>query len=87
MVISEAQTHSELIDEQLGLAAWSIKDPLQVIKEFDILTSLLEGISESCKSYADHQFSDYVLLGKDGKPLILPVESNHILTLTERLAA
>lgn len=69
MAISEAQTRSELIDQQLGLAGWNVKDPLQVIEEFDILTSLPEGVAEPCTPYTGHQFSDYVLLGKDGKPL------------------
>ena len=37
---SEAQTRSELIDLQLETAGWNVKDPTQVIEEFDIVTAL-----------------------------------------------
>lgn len=69
MTKSEVQTRSELIDTQLALSGWNVKDPTQVIEEFDILTVLPEGIAESRIPYEGHQFGDYVLLGKDGKPL------------------
>lgn len=66
---TEAQTRSELIDHQLALAGWNIQDPTQVVEEFDIVTSLPEGVAEPRTKFEGHQFSDYVLLGKDGKPL------------------
>ena len=66
---SEAQTRAELIDQQLAQSGWNVKDPTQVIEEFDILTGLPEGVAEPRTSYEGHQFSDYVLLGKDRKPL------------------
>ncbi|QEW05136.1 type I restriction endonuclease subunit R [Nitrincola iocasae] len=66
---TEAQTRSELIDQQLTLAGWIIKDPTHVVEEFDIVTALPEGVAEPRTKYEGHQFSDYVLLGKDGKPL------------------
>jgi len=69
MAKSEAQTRAELIDKQLGRSGWNVKDPSQVIEEFDILTSPAEKIAEARTQYACHQFSDYVLLGKNGKPL------------------
>ena len=69
MTKSEAQTRSELIDRQLAQAGWDVKDPMQVIEEFDILTALPEGVAERRTPYEGHQFSDYVLLGKDRKPL------------------
>jgi type I restriction enzyme, R subunit len=37
-----------------------------VIEEFDIHLTVVE---EPATPYAGHQYSDYVLLGKDGKPL------------------
>lgn len=46
-----------------------MSDPGQVVQEFDILVDLPEGIKEARTPYEGHQFSDYVLLGKDGKPL------------------
>ncbi len=69
MAITEAQTRAELIDAQLGASGWNVKDPTQVVEEFDILTSLPEGVAEPRTKYEGHQFSDYVLLGKDRKPL------------------
>lgn len=69
MTKSETQTRSELIDQQLALSSWNVKDPTQVVEEFDILTSLPEGVAEPRTPYEGHQFSDYVLLGKDRKPL------------------
>lgn len=69
MTRNEAQTRTELIDKQLGAAGWDVTDPTQVAEEFDIKTDLPEGISEPRTKYEGHQFSDYVLLGKDGKPM------------------
>ena len=69
MTRTEAQTRSELIDSQLAQSGWNVKDPAQVIEEFDILTPLPMGVAEPRTPYEGHQFSDYVLLGKDRKPL------------------
>ncbi|MCW0309616.1 type I restriction endonuclease subunit R [Pantoea ananatis] len=69
MFKSEAQTRAELIDHQLTLAGWNVKDPTQVIEEFDILNAVTAGVDESHTQKQSHQLSDYVLLGKDGKPL------------------
>jgi type I restriction enzyme, R subunit len=69
MTRSEVQTRSEIIDKQLAKSGWNVKDPTQVVEEFDILTTLPEGVAEPRTPYEGHQFSDYVLLGKDGKPL------------------
>ena len=66
---SEAQTRSELIDHLLIAGGWNVKDPTQVVEEFDIVTRLPDGVAEPRTRYEGHQFSDYVLLGKDGKPL------------------
>ncbi|WP_435626479.1 hypothetical protein [Candidatus Ferrigenium straubiae] len=71
MAITEAQTRAELIDAQLGAPGWNVKDPAQVVEEFDILTSLPDDVAEPCTKYEGHQFSDYVLLGKDRKPLVV----------------
>jgi type I restriction enzyme R subunit len=66
---SEAQTRSELIDLHLSQSGWNVKDLTQVVEEFDILTGLPEVVDEPRTPYDGHQFSDYVLLGKDRKPL------------------
>jgi type I restriction enzyme, R subunit len=67
--MNEAQTRKELIDKQLQEAGWNINDQTQVISEFDIKVDLPDGVSEPLTPYQGHQFSDYVLLGKNGKPL------------------
>lgn len=69
MTISEAKTRAELIDQQLAQSGWNVKDPTQVVEEFDILIGLPHRVAEPSTPYASHQFSDYVLLGKDRKPL------------------
>jgi len=69
MTKSEAQTRADLIDKQLGKSGWNVKDPMQVVEEYDIQVALPEGFSEPTTQYQGHQFSDYVLLAKDGKPL------------------
>jgi type I restriction enzyme R subunit len=67
--MNEAQTRKKLIDKQLQEAGWNINDQTQVISEFDIKIDLPDGVSEPLTPYQGHQFSDYVLLGKNGKPL------------------
>ncbi len=66
---NEKQTRKELIDKKLLEAGWNVNDPTQVALEFDILVDLPEGVKEARSQYEGHQFSDYVLLGKDGRPL------------------
>lgn len=66
---NEAQTRKEIIDNRLKKAGWNVSDHIQVVEEFDISVPLPEGVSEPLTKYQGHQFSDYVLLGKDGKPL------------------
>lgn len=41
-------------------------DRTHIIEEFDIQVTVVE---EPIVPYGRHQYSDYVLLGKDGKPL------------------
>ena len=63
---NEKLTRKEIIDNRLKKADWNVSDPTQVIEEFDII---LTEMTESSNPYAGHQYSDYVFLGKDGKPL------------------
>jgi len=65
-VKNEKLTRKEIIDNRLKQAGWNETDRTQVIEEFDIHLTVVE---EPTTSYAGHQYSDYVLLGKDGKPL------------------
>jgi type I restriction enzyme, R subunit len=65
---TEKQTRKEFIDARLETAGWNVVDRTQVIEEFDIVVD--SGVlKEAPTPYAGHQYSDYVLLGKDGKPL------------------
>lgn len=63
---TEKLTRKEIIDLRLKKAGWIITDRTQVIEEFNIQLQIVE---EPTNKYQGQQFSDYVLLGKDGKPL------------------
>jgi type I restriction enzyme, R subunit len=65
-VKNEKLTRKEIINNRLKQAGWNVTDPTQVIEEFDIHLTVVE---EPATPYAGHQYSDYVLLGRDGKPL------------------
>ena len=65
---TEKLTRKEIIDNRLKQAGWNISDRTQVIEEYDISVDN-NLVKEAPTPFAGHQFSDYVLLGKDGKPL------------------
>ncbi len=65
---TEQQTRMELIDTALKKAGWNVDDPGQVVQEYDILVDPVQ-VAEACTPYGGHQFSDYVLLGRDRQPL------------------
>jgi len=65
---TESQTRKEIIDKKLAEAGWDVNDRTQVIEEFEIhITG--DYVKESVSEFAGLQFSDYVLLGRDAKPL------------------
>lgn len=65
---SESETRKEIIDLRLKEAGWNVADRTQVIEEFFVST--ISGETRAASSAAgEKQFSDYVLLGKNGKPL------------------
>ncbi|KJS12611.1 MAG: restriction endonuclease subunit R [Peptococcaceae bacterium BRH_c8a] len=66
---TEAETRKELIDQKLYAAGWDVNNLTQVSQEFDISVPLPDGLAEPRTPYEGHQYSDYVLLGRDGKPL------------------
>lgn len=65
----EKRTRKEIIDIRLKKAGWDVSDRTKVIEEFDIKVGLPEEVNEPLTPYQGHQFSDYILLGRDGKPL------------------
>ncbi|WP_026836540.1 DEAD/DEAH box helicase family protein [Gillisia sp. JM1] len=68
-MLNEAKTRKEIIDHRLKQAGWNVTDRTQVVEEFYISVEN-NFISEPTKSYSS-EFSDYVLLGKNGKPLAI----------------
>jgi len=61
---NEKQTRKQIIDLRLKQAGWNVADRTQVVEEFFVKVNPSEPeVSPGI------QFSDYVLLGKDGKPL------------------
>lgn len=66
---NEKHTRKQLIDLQLTQAGWDVADRSQVIEEYDIKVGLPDDVAEPQTPYQGHLFSDYVLLGKDGKIL------------------
>ncbi len=69
MTKNEAQTRQKIIDQRLKLSGWEVKNPAHVTEELDIWIGLPSGVAEPQTLYQGHLFADYVLLGKDGKPL------------------
>jgi type I site-specific restriction endonuclease len=63
----EQITRKELIDLRLKKAGWNVGDFSQVVEEFNVKTDA-KSFAEPYVPYGN-QFIDYVLLGKDGKPL------------------
>lgn len=64
---NEKLTRKEIIDDRLKQAGWNVADRTQVIEEFFISVEN-NVVNEPATSY-NTEFSDYVLLGKDGNPL------------------
>ena len=60
-------TRKEIIDNRLKQAGWNVTNRTQVIEEFFISVEN-NVVNEPTTTYSS-EFSDYVLLGKDGKPL------------------
>lgn len=64
---NEKLTRKEIIDNRLKQAGWNVADRTQVIEEFFISVET-NVVNEPATPY-NSEFSDYVLLGKDGNPL------------------
>jgi type I site-specific restriction endonuclease len=61
MSLTEAETRRNLIDTNLRLAGWDLRDPSQVIPELDI--HLAQAVMERpATPYVRHQFADYGLV-------------------------
>ncbi len=63
---SEAQTRKDIIDHRLREAGWNLDERTQVVEEIPVETTQTDVLQEPAVPYGV-QFSDYALLGKDGK--------------------
>ena len=66
---TEKATRKEIIDKKLLAAGWDVNNLAKVSQEFEITVPLPEDVSKPRTPYEGYQFSDYVLFGRDGKPL------------------
>ena len=66
---TEKETRKDIIDKKLSQAGWKVNDRTQVLEEFEIEVGPRNETREPSSPYHNLQFSDYVLLGKDAKPL------------------
>lgn len=72
---SEAETRKDIIDLRLKQAGWDVADRSQVIEEFFVSGSSVDdgpqslSVQDQSATHAVREFSDFVLLGKNGKPI------------------
>ncbi|OPY68832.1 MAG: type I restriction enzyme EcoKI subunit R [Syntrophorhabdus sp. PtaU1.Bin002] len=66
--LNEAETRTQLIDQQLIKAGW-ISTERSIISEYFLFSEFLAAEDPPPYSSDKTGFADYVLLGKDGKPL------------------
>ncbi len=65
----ESATRQQIIDHRLKEAGWDVRDCTQVVEELTIEKATESQVKETAASFGDREFSDYALLGKNGKPL------------------
>ena len=65
--MTEAETRASLIDKRLLASGWDVTDHTKVVEEFTLNGT--STVKDASSPYNSTQFSDYVLLGRDGKPL------------------
>ena len=68
-MFSEADTRKEIIDLRLKVAGWIVADRSQVLEEYFVSRPSGFVVEEPPASFGTREFSDYVLLGKSGKPI------------------
>ncbi len=66
---SESETRKAIIDLRLKTAGWIVADRTQVIEEYFVAQETEATVQEPPGAYGPREFSDYVLLGKNGKPI------------------
>jgi len=72
---TESTTRKEIIDRRLKEAGWNVDDRTQVVEEFfvspadDANRAGSPFLPETLATYGSPEFCDYVLFGKNGKPI------------------
>ena len=66
---NESATRQQIIDHRLKEAGWDVRDRTQVVEEFAVTRTPDIHAKEELASSESREFSDYVLLGRNGKPL------------------
>ncbi len=66
--MNEEQTRQQIINKRLLASGWDAFNHSQVVEEFTLKKQVAE-VKDYPTHYGNKQFSDYVLLAKDGKPL------------------
>jgi len=67
--MTEAQTRTSLIDTRLLASGWDVSNHTKVAEEYAL--SAASVVKDASSPYKNTQFLDYVLLGRDGKPLAI----------------
>jgi type I restriction enzyme, R subunit len=68
-LLTEKHTRKQIIDKRLLEAGWDVSNRTYVVEEFNFSVGLPEGVEEPIHSYQGQRFCDYILLGRDGKPM------------------
>ena len=66
---NESTTRQQIIDQRLREAGWDVRDRTQVVEEFTVARTSDMQVNEDAVAFELRGYSDYVLLGKNGKPL------------------
>ncbi len=85
---TEAQTRTELIDKQLNIAGWNVKDPTQVVEEFDIVVDSPNIIRDHDTTLSPH-FFDLIVVDESHRSIYNPFGEilNYFKTITLGLTA
>lgn len=68
--MNEANTRKDIIDKQLSAAGWDLEDASAVAQEYPVSKPESGNINDTQATYGRQKlFADYVLYGKNGKPL------------------
>ncbi len=79
--MNEAETRKEIIDRELSKRGWDLKNPSQVIVEFEMESRFPEEnkikvqAEEYGTSFSGKEFADYLLLSRDGATPFAVVEA------------